>query len=96
MIITIKHKFTPRAIEALAEAGNFNYAWDYQKAGPKAHTARSSREFMCAGYRFKNAKEFGEWMIAQANAWMIDNGQFNLDRVRGATDSAGFKMFWVD
>jgi hypothetical protein len=35
-------------------------------------------------------------MIAQANGWMIDNGQFDTDRIRHATDSAGFKMFWVD
>jgi hypothetical protein len=57
--------YTSSVLDALVEAGRFEYRWDY--AGTSYR-----KTYICQGHRFSSTKAFCLWMIEQME-WMVPN-----------------------
>lgn len=91
---------TNRVTEALQAAAHFHYEMKQIHCKPRdgrtsCHSFRD--EFFCQGYHFKSRKAFNEWMVAEINTWMGDNGLVDWDILDKAhsTHGSSFKLFAI-
>lgn len=63
-----------RTIKALAEATGTRYVYECGKG------KTSGGVYFADGYKF-TPKQFGEYMLKQANEWMIENGLVDLEKI---------------
>ena len=80
--------FSSTTIDALARATKTRFTKEIRGAG-----LRSAYTYFACGYKF-TPKQFGEFMIAQANDWMIENGLVDLDVIRNHR-RGGYYVFEV-
>ena len=71
-----------RAISFLISAGNFRVETEERASGQ-----RTIKVHYVNGQRLKGNKALAQYLIGQANDWMIDTGIFDVDVVRSATFS---------
>ena len=84
-----------RAISFLISAGNFRVETEEQASGQ-----RTIKVHYVNGQKLKGNKALAQYLIGQANDWMIDTGLFDVDAVRSATFSGSstpyFRVYTIE